>query len=87
MSIHKFALANTIGMCNIRTMEKLDNYIKDRAMTRCAFAKAVGCAPSTLTEILQGKYLPSLEIGVAIEQFTRGKVKCVDMVPPKNGGA
>lgn len=61
-------------------MEKLDAYIKGRKMTRKAFAEAIGCAPSTLTEILGGVHLPSLEVAVSIEKYTRGKVKCVDMV-------
>jgi DNA-binding XRE family transcriptional regulator len=58
--------------------EKLDAWLKVFGKRKYVFASEVGCAKSTLTEIMQGKYLPDLRLALAIEDATRRKVKCRD---------
>ena len=60
-------------------MEKLDAYLKSQKISRAAFARTIGCAPSTMTELMQGKYPPTLAVALAIERATKRKVKCEDL--------
>jgi DNA-binding XRE family transcriptional regulator len=67
-------------------MDKLDTWLKARNMTRSAFASEVGCAKSTLTEIMQGKYLPDLRLAFSIQDATRKKVKASDWLTESEVG-
>lgn len=61
-------------------MEKLASYLAGHKIKRNAFARDIGCAPSTLTEIIAGKYPPTLALALRIERATKRKVRCEDMV-------
>jgi len=55
-------------------MEKLNTYLRESGTTKLALATAVGIAKSTMTELSQGKYPPSLAVALAIEDATGGAV-------------
>ena len=69
-----FALANKIVLCNRAHMEQLSTYLRESSTTKLALAASVGIAKSTMTELSQGKYPPSLAVAFAIEDATGGAV-------------
>lgn len=68
-------------------MEKLAEYLRDRGVTKSAFADRIGIAKSTLTELMQGKYAVPLRVAIAIEDATRRKVKARDLLQAANDSA
>jgi len=61
-------------LCNRDHMEKLNTYLLESSTTKLALAASVGIAKSTMTELSQGKYPPSLAVAFAIEDATGGAV-------------
>jgi len=55
-------------------MEQLSTYLRESSTTKLALAASVGIAKSTMTELSQGKYPPSLAVAFAIEDATGGAV-------------
>lgn len=55
-------------------MEKLAQYLKDNGIRRYQFAERIGVAKSTMTQLIQGKYPPSLAVALKIEAETGGYV-------------
>ena len=60
---------------------QLDDYLKDAAIRRSDFAKRLGVAPGTITDLCKGRRLPSLALLVRIIEITDGKVALNDFVP------
>ena len=54
--------------------DRLNTYLRESGTTKLALATAVGIAKSTMTELSQGKYPPSLAVAFAIEDATGGAV-------------
>jgi transcriptional regulator with XRE-family HTH domain len=63
-------------------MEKLANLLRQKRMTRTAFAAHIGVGQGYLSDIMNGKATPSLVVAARIEAATGGAVKCIDMVDP-----
>lgn len=58
----------------------LAEYILSTGSNATAFAERAGCAVSTITRILGGERLPSLELALRIERLTDGQVKPANFV-------
>lgn len=59
---------------------KFKDWIKDKGYTIEYISKKIGIKKPSLYNICNGHYLPSLEIAVMIEDFTRGKVRPRDFL-------
>lgn len=53
-------------------------YLEEEGLVQKVFAQKVGVSQTTLTLILRGERMPSLEVAFQIEKVTKGKVKASD---------
>lgn len=60
-------------------MTKLDQWLGEKRDDSW-LAEKLGCSRSQASRIRRGKSYPSLEIAVAIERLTKGKVRPADFV-------
>ena len=58
----------------------LEKWLKKSKKTRVAHARNVGCSPSHLTLVAQGKRGSSLELAFEIERETHGAVKAAQIL-------
>lgn len=65
----------------------LANIILQSGSTRAAWAERLGISASYLSDILNGKKRPSLELAVRIESATAGAVTPASWVPDAEGAA
>ena len=61
---------------------KLSEYFTLTKEPKLHFAKRINVTEHTIYNILNGNP-PSLQVAVAIENATDGKVKCADLLPEK----
>lgn len=70
---------------NADMKKNLADWLYFNKITRSQFAGMVGCSPATVTRILNGLMLPSLELALKIEEVTSGWMKCSDWIPAAEG--
>lgn len=58
------------------------DFIKTSGQTRAAWAKRLGISPSYLSDLVNGKKLPSLDLAVRIERETGGVVVANSWIAP-----
>jgi DNA-binding XRE family transcriptional regulator len=61
---------------------KLEKYLEETGLKRKFFCEKIGITPATLCNIIAEDYPPKLEIAIAIEHFTEGKVSVYDWLTP-----
>jgi len=59
---------------------KLKSYLENSHMTDAEFGALIGVSQSQVNRIKHEKTNPSLEVAVAIERLTKGKVKARDFI-------
>jgi len=59
---------------------KLDLYLFTHKIKPTKFAAQIGVNPSTITRILNGERVPSLDVIIAIEDGTGGEVTAKDFL-------
>jgi DNA-binding XRE family transcriptional regulator len=64
-------------------MQKLVLYLSNMKMRQADFAARVGASQPTISKLLSGDALPSLELAVRIERETGGEVCASDWIGPK----
>lgn len=64
-------------------MKKLIDYLEYTGIKQLVFARKLGTNTTTLHNILRKGLMPSLEIAVAIERETKGKVSVYDWLKTK----
>ena len=57
------------------------DFIRSSGETRSAWAQRLGISKGYLSDLLNGKRVPSLEIAVAIQRATDGKIAADSWVP------
>jgi len=67
---------------NNEEIMKLERFLEETGMRRKFFCEKVGITPATLCNIIAEDYPPKLEIAIAIEKFTEGKVSVYDWLAP-----
>ncbi len=61
----------------------LEAWLRDAPLNRTEFAKNIGCSPSHLTLVSQGKRGVSLELALSIERETHGSVTVEQLLEAK----
>lgn len=61
-------------------MQKLKKFLTAEKLNQDEFAVIVNTTPATMSRVIRGKQPPSLELAVAIEDATKGKVRCKDWI-------
>ena len=59
---------------------KLSEYLKETGLTQENFADLVGVTRPFITNILNGKKSPSIQLAGRIEEVTKGKVSLRDLL-------
>lgn len=59
-------------------MNKLTSYLAKKKIDQKTFASMINTTQATLSRVINGKFKPTLELAVAIEKVTNGKVRCED---------
>ena len=55
-------------------MIKLTKYLEEAKLGQAVFAEGIGVTQATVSRLARGKMVPSLELALAIENATGGKV-------------
>lgn len=55
-------------------MTKLQTYLASRDLKQAEFAALVGATQATISRLAKGTAKPSLDLAIAIERITKGKV-------------
>lgn len=58
--------------------KNLNDWLIQQGINQLQFAGLVESSPSTVSRLLKGQFLPSLDLGVRIERVTGGWMKCSD---------
>ncbi len=61
-------------------MEHLCAYLKENGIRQSDFAAAVGATQATISKLVSGAMLPSLQLAVKIQSETQGRVTCESWV-------
>lgn len=61
-------------------MKKLKKWIEDSKFSQNGFAKEMGITPSTMSRYVNNERKFPLKLAVKIEKFTKGEVKCSDLI-------
>lgn len=64
----------------------LKEYLRRKRLTITAFADQLSTSKGYVSDIIAGKRSCSLEMAVAIEDLTGGRVKCRDLLLPEKQG-
>lgn len=72
-------------MCNLHGMNQFATYVRDAGLSQKAMADTLGVDPSIISRLAAGKMKPGLDLAVAIERATNGKVTAVSWVPVCTG--
>ena len=61
-------------------MKKLANFLSRNNLTGAAFAAKINAHPSTVSRILAGSLIPTIDLAYRIQSATGGAVKFTDWV-------
>ena len=76
-----------MSVWNIAGMEKLKKYLTDNGLRQEKFGKKVGATQSTISKIISGKKMPSLEMALTIARETNGAVPAESWVQQEGSAA
>lgn len=62
---------------------RLSEYLKETKLTQEEFAALVGVTRPFITNILNGKRNPSIQLAIRIDEVTNGKVPLKDLLHPE----
>lgn len=62
---------------------ELKKYLKSKKISTVEFAALIGRSQSFVSQIANGKRRPSADVAMAIQDATRGRVKVLELLYPK----
>lgn len=63
---------------------KLKDYLIKNKISITEFSRQLEHSRPHLSKVINGRLIPSLYLAKIIERETKGEVKIIDLIPPKN---